>query len=209
MDNDIVNDMVSRSDHLQKLDDEVNQRTRFKTVGGVEYVVDGTGKFTFSEPVTRYDLLNLARSFLNYSWTRFPIRNANEEIKTFLQMSLSSYQYEVFAIIYIGDEGKFIKFEKLSYGNENNVVVPIKTIIATAIICNAASIIVSHNHPLSEIAGPSRRDKLVTGGLMTAAIPLGIDMTDHIVVTKSDVYSFRENGLLETIKDIVRANSGG
>lgn len=59
----------------------------------------------------------------------------------------------------------------------------------------AASVIIAHNHP-SGYAAPSGQDIESTNQLAAAALILGINIRDHIIVTASEHYSFVGNGLL-------------
>lgn len=59
----------------------------------------------------------------------------------------------------------------------------------------AASIIVAHNHP-SGVTEPSRQDIQTTQQLIAAGQILGIGIWDHIIVTKTNYFSFRNEGLL-------------
>ena len=60
---------------------------------------------------------------------------------------------------------------------------------------HAASIIISHNHS-SGVTEPSGQDIQITPQLISAGQILGIGVWDHIIVTKIDYFSFRNEGLL-------------
>ncbi|HKX24520.1 MAG TPA: JAB domain-containing protein, partial [Candidatus Saccharimonadales bacterium] len=64
-----------------------------------------------------------------------------------------------------------------------------------AIVDRAACIIVAHNHPSGEPA-PSQKDTSLTQQLAAAGQLLGIPLRDHVIVTKTDHYSFRQHHLL-------------
>jgi len=59
-------------------------------------------------------------------------------------------------------------------------------VFSHAIVDNAASIIVVHNHP-SENLEPSQADKEVTERLREAGQLLGINLIDHIPLTEADI----------------------
>lgn len=59
----------------------------------------------------------------------------------------------------------------------------------------AASIIIAHNHP-SGIIQPSKQDIQTTQQLIAAGQLLGIGVWDHIIVTKTDHFSFKDEGFL-------------
>lgn len=52
--------------------------------------------------------------------------------------------------------------------------------------------ILCHNHP-SGTPSPSRADRQVTMALREATQLVGLPLLDHIIVTDSDHYSFRES----------------
>jgi len=59
----------------------------------------------------------------------------------------------------------------------------------------AAAVIIAHNHPSGAVE-PSRSDIKTTSQLVAAAQLLGITFRDHIIVTSTYHFSFRERYLL-------------
>lgn len=59
----------------------------------------------------------------------------------------------------------------------------------------AASVIVAHNHPSGD-PHPSRKDIEATQQLVAGGILLGIPLKDHIVVTVTGYFSFRNSHLI-------------
>ena len=59
----------------------------------------------------------------------------------------------------------------------------------------AASVIIAHNHP-SGVPRPSKQDIQTTQQLIAAGQLLGMEAWDHIIVTKTGHFSFRNEGLL-------------
>lgn len=64
----------------------------------------------------------------------------------------------------------------------------------SAVLSNAARVILLHNHPSSSLA-PSREDREVTGKMMYAGIFLDIELQDHIIVAgrTGETFSMREH----------------
>ena len=67
-----------------------------------------------------------------------------------------------------------------------------RDIFREAILRNAASIIITHNHP-SGSASPSQADMDTTRTVADAGRLIGIPLLDHII-TGNGFYSFKENG---------------
>ena len=58
---------------------------------------------------------------------------------------------------------------------------------------SAAAIICIHNHPSGNIL-PSKQDKELTSRLKEIGKLLGIEICDHLIISKDKYYSFFENG---------------
>lgn len=81
---------------------------------------------------------------------------------------------------------------ELSHGNVNSSIVGIREIFQKALLANAVSIIVMHNHPSSDCQ-PSREDIHITKKMIEAGKLVGIQVLDHVVI--GDNYcSMKEKG---------------
>lgn len=74
-----------------------------------------------------------------------------------------------------------INFSIISIGGIGEAVVQIANVFKTAILANAASVILMHNHP-SGNCSPSEEDVEVTKKAVEAGKLLDIPVSDHIVV---------------------------
>ena len=59
----------------------------------------------------------------------------------------------------------------------------------------ATGIILIHNHPSGNLK-PSKPDLKITEQLKLACELLEITLLDHLIITKSDYYSFSDEGIL-------------
>lgn len=83
-----------------------------------------------------------------------------------------------------------------SEGSLNSAIVHPREIFKAAILSNAASIILFHNHPSGDTS-PSTEDINVTIRLKEAGKLIGIDLIDHIIIGSEGTYcSLKEKGLL-------------
>ena len=80
-------------------------------------------------------------------------------------------------------------------GSVNSAGITVRKIVETALACNAASVVLAHNHT-SGLAVPSREDERTTARLYDALEAVGIRLTDHIIVAGGDFVSMAESGLL-------------
>ena len=105
---------------------------------------------------------------------------------------------EVFAAILLNSKHRAIGVVEVSVGTLNASLVHPREVFRAAILENAASIIVGHNHPSGDCS-PSKEDTDVTTRLREAGKLMGIQVLDHIIVGigSADFYSYQQEGRLE------------
>ena len=105
---------------------------------------------------------------------------------------IKNWKKEVFVAFYLDTGNKIISREIISIGTLDMSIVHPREVFRTAIVRNAKSIIVAHNHP-SGTNEPSEEDIEVTKQLKEAGDVLHIRLLDHVIVTRDSHYSFSEN----------------
>ena len=108
---------------------------------------------------------------------------------------IKNWDKEVIVAFYLDTRNKIISREIVSIGTLNTSVVHPREIFRTAIIRNACSIILAHNHPSGNVK-PSNEDIEVTRKLKKAGVILGIELLDHLIVSREDYYSFEDENEL-------------
>lgn len=102
---------------------------------------------------------------------------------------------EKFLCLHLDTKNHLISYEVVSIGTLNAALVHPREVFKGAILSNASSIILCHNHP-SGIPRPSREDIDLTKRLKQAGDLLGISILDHIIIGNNSHVSFKEEGLL-------------
>jgi DNA repair protein RadC len=102
---------------------------------------------------------------------------------------------EEFIVIALNRANKAIGFYKISSGGITGTVADPRVIFQFALLCNASTIILSHNHP-SGNKKPSEGDREITHKVAEVGRLLDIKVLDHIIVTSEGYYSFSENDLI-------------
>jgi DNA repair protein RadC len=102
---------------------------------------------------------------------------------------------EHFAVFYLDTQNREIKREVISMGTLNASLIHPREVFEPAVAHLAAHVIVAHNHPSGSLE-PSEEDILVTKRLCDAGRILGIELLDHVIVTKAGYTSFKEKNLL-------------
>lgn len=83
---------------------------------------------------------------------------------------------------------------EVSHGNVNSSVVGTREVFQKALLGNAVSIILMHNHPSGDCT-PSVADIEITKRLVEAGKIVGVEVLDHIIIGKQ-YCSLREKGHL-------------
>lgn len=83
----------------------------------------------------------------------------------------------------------------VSTGGQAGTVCDPKIVFATALKANAASLILSHNHPSGNLK-PSQQDVQLTKKIVDAGKMLDLFVIDHLIITKRGYYSFGDEGLI-------------
>jgi len=98
--------------------------------------------------------------------------------------------------IYLNARNEMVwKKQSTFIGTLNANLVHPREIFEEALKHNAASVILVHNHPSGD-SEPSKDDLTMTKRITEAGKIMGIDVLDHIIITKTKVFSFKEKGLI-------------
>jgi DNA repair protein RadC len=102
---------------------------------------------------------------------------------------------EMFIVLAVNVRNKITGIHTVSVGSLDTSIVHPREVFKFAILANASSIIVAHNHPSGDTT-PSSDDIELTKRLKQASEILAIDLLDHIVLGHDGQYlSFRDRGL--------------
>ncbi|MBI0578606.1 DNA repair protein RadC [Neobacillus cucumis] len=113
-----------------------------------------------------------------------------------LSLFLSDKDREHFIVVSLDTKNQPVSINICHIGSLNASIVHPREVMKSAILSNAASILVGHNHP-SGLVEPSREDIDVTKRLVEAGKIIGIDVLDHIIVGDGVYTSLKEKGYLK------------
>lgn len=108
---------------------------------------------------------------------------------------IRDHKKEHFVIFFLDSRNQEIKREIISIGSLNANLVHPREVFEPAVKNLAAQVILAHNHPSGD-PEPSEDDLELNKRLVEAGKILGIAVMDHIVVSKSGDFSFKEQKLL-------------
>lgn len=116
-------------------------------------------------------------------------------IREFIQLRLKGAEREIFYCLFLDNRHRILRHEPLFLGTINSATVHIREIVRAALGCNAAAVIVAHNHP-SGVAEPSDADIRITRRIADALALVEVRLLDHFVVGDNRVESLAERGLI-------------
>ena len=89
---------------------------------------------------------------------------------------------EIMLSVLLTTKNHLIGVETVAIGSLNSTCLVPREVFKGAILANAASIILCHNHPSGDLT-PSKEDIHMTEEMMKAGKLLGIKLLDHIIVS--------------------------
>ena len=140
-------------------------------------------------------VVEMSRRYLKAELLGKPALGSPGDTRNFLLAQMRDLTSEQFACIWLNSQHRVLRFETLFHGTLDSAAVYPREVVKAALNCNAAAVILAHNHP-SGIAEPSSADRLLTDRLQAALATIDVQLLDHMVVGQGVVISFAERGLL-------------
>lgn len=156
---------------------------------------ENKGTYVLTEPVTTEEILAMANQLARARVTKGKALTSPSLTYSCLQTLLQGYEREVFAILFLDSQHRVIKFEELFHGTLDGASVYPREVVKAALACNAAAVILVHNHP-SGLPEPSRNDRSLTERLQAALAIVEIRVLDHLVIGTEGRVSMAERGWL-------------
>ena len=154
--------------------------------------IRGIGKV---KAITICAALELGRRRQSSLFLEKPLVKSSRDIATHLQVLFQDLPHEVFAVAYLNRGNRINHFEIISQGGITATVVDPRIILKKALLEDAVSLILCHNHPSGSLH-PSRSDHELTRKIKEAASLLDIHLFDHIIVGENGYFSFADSGIL-------------
>ena len=123
---------------------------------------------------------------------RAPVTVAAEVVACLSEIRTSDR--EQFVCLHLDARNRINALEVVSVGSLNASLVHPRELFKAAILNNAASVILAHNHPSGDTT-PSREDIELTRRMVQAGEIMGIEVLDHIIVGPEGFLSMKEANL--------------
>ncbi len=121
-----------------------------------------------------------------------PILSTPERLYDYIKTEIGNTKKECFMVVCLDAGLHLLRKDIITTGTTDHAHVYPREVIRYALSNNASGIILVHNHPSGTLMA-SQDDLNLTERLRGIALPLGITIHDHLIVTNQGVYSIREN----------------
>ncbi|GLI53748.1 RadC family protein [Thermodesulfovibrio yellowstonii] len=122
------------------------------------------------------------------------IKNVDDVLR--ITEELKDKKQEYFLSLTLDGASNLIQKRTVFIGTLNHSIVHPREIFADAITDRAAGIIFVHNHPSGDVE-PSKEDIEITKRLVEVGKIVGIEVIDHIIISKNGYYSFQAEEMLK------------
>lgn len=102
---------------------------------------------------------------------------------------------EEFVVLLLNNAKKLLGWSKISSGGGTATIVDPASIFQVALLANATSIILAHNHPSGNLEA-SKADKNLTKRIIESGKMLGVSVEDHLILTPNKFISFRMQNII-------------
>lgn len=117
------------------------------------------------------------------------------DVVDIMQTRNANLRHEEFWVILLNNAANILDICQIGKGGLTTTLVDIRLILQKALLQEATSIILCHNHPSGSLK-PSSSDIKLTKKIEKATDIFNICLLDHIILHKNTYYSFHEEQLL-------------
>ncbi|HBA53939.1 RadC family protein [Syntrophorhabdus aromaticivorans] len=121
------------------------------------------------------------------------IRDPADVVKM-VRAGLRDKAKEHFKLVLLNTRNRVIGISTISIGTLNASLVHPREVFKEAVVRSAASVILVHNHPSNDLE-PSEEDIRITRRMVEAGKIMGIEVLDHIIITRYQFVSLKAQGL--------------
>lgn len=123
-----------------------------------------------------------------------PVIHCPEDAADLVAYEMQALEQEEMRVIHLSTRNHVLGIETVYRGNLNSSQVRIGELFKGAIRCNAAAIILAHNHPSGSVE-PSPDDIMVTREIIRAGNLLDCQVLDHLIIGHGRFVSLNRRGV--------------
>lgn len=124
----------------------------------------------------------------------YPVVRTPADVANVLMLQMSLLPQEHLVVALLDTKNRVIGLNTVYIGSVNCATIRVLEILRPAILCNATSFILIHNHPSGDPT-PSPEDVAVTRVVVEAGRLLDVECLDHMIIGRNKFTSLRERSL--------------
>lgn len=124
-----------------------------------------------------------------------PVIQSWTALLEYCRLQMGTLKREQLRVLFLNQKNALIADEIQQEGTVDHTPVYPREVLRRALELQASAIILVHNHPSGDTT-PSKADIEMTKAIVTAALPLGIRVHDHLIIAGAKHYSFKSHGLV-------------
>lgn len=122
--------------------------------------------------------------------------HCSNDMYKFISVSWEGIDHvETMKAVFMNRSNKVLGVKTVATGGIDTVIVDVRIIFQAALLCNATSLILVHNHPSGGLR-PSDGDGNITRKVREAGVVMNIKLLDHLIISDEGYYSFADQGML-------------
>lgn len=145
---------------------------------------------------TKYYEMKITRAMVSEKTPSYKA-DCPQKIAAFFQEVLSGVNscQEHLWVAFLDTAQNIIGFNLVTIGEQNQTIAHPADIFRAVLLSGTKYFALIHNHP-SNLMEPSQADRSITRRIKEGAEIFQMSFLDHVIVSETGYYSFRENGLI-------------
>lgn len=175
--------MTANSDSLHRLERRTRKEMlKFRGIG-------------MTKAIQIEAVMELIRRYLAEIPSEKAIIKGSQDIAEFMADKISNLGHEELWVIYLNRRNQVISTRRITTGTATGTIFDIQAILKYALLEEAQSIILTHNHPSGNLK-PSGPDDSITLQCKKGCEAINIRFLDHVILTAGGFYSYCDEGRL-------------
>ncbi|WP_244899907.1 JAB domain-containing protein [Rhodoferax fermentans] len=172
------------------------RRARLTRAKLASYGIDaGAVSFRHGLSVCERGVIDEAVSIIERCIKSSPAFDTPDAVKEYLQLQLGAEPHEIFGVLFLDVQNRFIAFDRMFPGTLTQTSVYPREVVLAALAHKASGVVLTHNHPSGNVM-PSRADEMLTRTLKTTLALIDVRVLDHIIVAPGEALSMAERGMM-------------
>ena len=140
-------------------------------------------------------LEEISKRYIRPDYSKEYFVKTPKDVFNLIRKDLLNKEQEYLFLLSLDCRNRLLSKDLISKGTINETLIHPREVFKKALMKNACSIILAHNHP-SNNASPSTEDINITKRIFRVGVEMGIPLADHVVLTNNDYSSMKAQKLL-------------